>query len=179
MPNSVPAGSWFTRLLRERSVQIAIVFWIAASFAIFPLSGSRFPLNRPALANLPIIAEAIGPLFGLAIVFVQMTVTYFLTRRRIVPDMASRAPAIPLARREVLLLWTYGTLVLLFNSAGGLASGSSAKALVCTSTVLCLALRVWSLQKKSGFGLFTISFFSRSSPTSSFARAAIQAKLLI
>lgn len=119
-PNSVPAGSWCTRLLRERSVQIAIVFWIGASFAIFPLSGSRFLLNRPALANLPIIAEAIGPLFGLAMVFVQMTVTYFLTRRRIVPDMASRAPAIPLARREVLLLWTYGTLVLLFGRWLGL-----------------------------------------------------------
>ncbi len=34
-----PAGNWFPRLLRERSVQIALLLWIAASFAVFPLSG--------------------------------------------------------------------------------------------------------------------------------------------
>jgi hypothetical protein len=113
MADSVSSGSWFTRLLRERSVQIAIVLWIAASFAVFLLSGTKSPLNRPRLGNVPVIAEAIGPLVGVAFVFLQMTVTYFLTRSRTLPDMASRAPAVPLARREVLLLWTYGGLVML------------------------------------------------------------------
>ena len=113
MANSVPRGNWFTRPLRERSVQIAIVFWIAASFAIVPLSGEKSPLYRPVLANVPIAAQVIIPSVGLLLVFVQMTVTYFLTRRRTVPDMIYGVPAAPVARREVFLLWTYGVLVLL------------------------------------------------------------------
>jgi hypothetical protein len=44
---------------------------------------------------------------------VQMAVTYFLTRRRNVPDMSGRAPAVPVARREVILLWAYGAFVML------------------------------------------------------------------
>jgi hypothetical protein len=107
------SGSWFVNLLRERSVQIAVVLWVAGTFAIFPLSGAKFPLNQPALANLPLKFRAIAPLFGLAFVFVQMGVTYFLTRRRTVPDMAARAPEHAVARREVWLLWVYGALVLL------------------------------------------------------------------
>jgi hypothetical protein len=100
-------------LLRERSVQLAVVLWVAASFAVFPLSGAKFPLNRPALANLPLRFQVIAPIVVLAFVFLQMTVTYFLTRRRTIPDMASRAPERTVARREVWLLWTYGALVLL------------------------------------------------------------------
>lgn len=113
MTNSVATGSWFTRLLRERSVQLALIFWIAASLAIFPLSGAKFPLNRPALANLPVAAQVIVPFVGLLFVFMQMTAAYFLTRRRTIPDQASRAPDASLAGREVLFLWTYGVLVLL------------------------------------------------------------------
>jgi hypothetical protein len=113
MTASAPAGNWFTRLLRERSVQIAIVFWIAASMAIIPLSGVKSPLNRPLLANVPVVAQVIIPFVGLLLVFGQMAVTYFLTRRRTVPDMAGRAPDAPVARREVILLWAYGALVML------------------------------------------------------------------
>lgn len=120
MSNSVATGSWFTRLLRERSVQIAIVVWVAASLAVFPLSGARFPLLRPVLANLPVAGQVIVPFVGLLFVFMQMTAAYFLTRRRTVPDMAARAPAASLARREVLLLWTCGALVLLVGRWLGL-----------------------------------------------------------
>src|SRR5258707_281712 len=52
--------------------------------------------------------------------FLQMAVVYFLTRRRTIPDMASRAPADALARREVWLLWTYGSLVLIVGRWIGL-----------------------------------------------------------
>jgi hypothetical protein len=111
--DSVPGGNWFTRLLRERSVQLAIAFWIAASSAIVPLSGAKSPLNRPRLGNVPAIAEAIGPLVVLAFIFVQMTVTYFLTRRRTVPNMADRAAAASVARGEVTVLWIYAAVVML------------------------------------------------------------------
>jgi hypothetical protein len=113
-------GSWFANLLRQRSVQVAVVLWVAASFAVFPLSGAKFPLNRPLLAKLPLAAQVIVPLVGLAFVFVQMAVTYFLTRRRAIPDMASRAPDSAVARREVWLLWAYGAAVLLVGRWIGL-----------------------------------------------------------
>jgi hypothetical protein len=111
--DSVPGGNWFSRLLRERSVRVAIALSIAASFAVVALSGAKSPLDRPRLGNVPAIAEAIGPLVVLAFVFVQITVTFFLTRRRIVPNMADRAPAASAARGEVIVLWIYAAIVML------------------------------------------------------------------
>lgn len=114
------SGSWFANLLRERSVQLAVVLWIAASIAVFPLSGGKFPLDRPLLRNLPLAAQVLAPIVVLVVVFVEMAVTYFLTRRRSVPDMAARAPERDVARREVCLLWAYGALVLLAGQWIGL-----------------------------------------------------------
>ena len=105
--------NWLARLLRERSVQIAVFLWVVASLAIFPLSGPNRPLNRPDLANLSIRFQVIAPIIGLAFTFLEMGITYFLTRRRSIPDMASRAPVAAIAWREVLLLWAYGGFVLL------------------------------------------------------------------
>jgi hypothetical protein len=99
-------------MLRERSFQIALLLWVAASFAVFPLSGGKLPLNRPAMANLSLAYQVIASTVVLAVMLLQMGVVYLLTRRRTVPDMASRAPDAAVALREVCLLWTYGVLVL-------------------------------------------------------------------
>jgi hypothetical protein len=48
----------------------------------------------------------------LAFVLMQMGVVRFLTRRRTIPDIAARAPAAAVARREALWLWVYGGIVL-------------------------------------------------------------------
>jgi hypothetical protein len=113
-PHFDKSESWLTRLLRERSVQIAIAVWIAASLAVFPLcADGTFPLNRPALAKLSLRFQVIVPIVGAAFVFLQMGIAYLLTRRRTVPNMANRAPAEAVARREVLVLWAYGAIVLL------------------------------------------------------------------
>jgi hypothetical protein len=134
-------------------VQIAIAFWVVASFAVFALCpDGKFPLNRPALAGLSLRMEVVAPIAGLAFVFLQMTVVYFLTRRRTVPDMASRAPAQAVARREVLLLWTYGAVVLLagrwiglrfFGEAMGLHLNGSLFG--CTRTVSPQEVWVWAI----------------------------------
>lgn len=113
MATTARSGSWFANLLRERSVQVAVLLWVAASFAVFPLSGGKFPLYRPALAKFSLRFQVIAPIVVLAFIFVQMGVTYFLTRRRTVPDMAARAPEREVARREVWLVWAYGAAVLL------------------------------------------------------------------
>jgi len=112
--------SSFSHLLRRRSVQLAILLWLAASFAVFPLSGGKLPLNRPLLNNLPLLAQVIAPVVVLLIVFVEMALTYFLTRHRTLPDMAARAPEPAVARREVLLLWLYAATVLLVGRWLGL-----------------------------------------------------------
>jgi hypothetical protein len=113
MPITGQGRSWFASMLRERSFQIAALLWVAASFAVFPLSGGKLPLNRPALANFSVTFQVIASTVALAFTLLQMTVVYFLTRRRTVPDMAGRAPVAVVARREVWLLWAYGALVLL------------------------------------------------------------------
>lgn len=105
--------SWFVNMLRARSFQIALFLWVAASFAVFPLSGGKLPLNRPALASLSITYQVIASTVALAFALFQITIVYFLTRRRTIPDMAARSPDAALARREVCLLWAYGLLVLL------------------------------------------------------------------
>ena len=92
-------------MLRERSFQIALVLWVAASLAVFPLSGGKLPLNRPALANFSVSFQVIASIVVLAFTLLQMTIVYFLTRRRTIPDMASRSPDAAVARREVWLLW--------------------------------------------------------------------------
>ena len=120
MPTSPRSAPWLIQLLRQRSVQIAILLWLAASLAVFPLSGGKLPFNRPLLNNLPLVAQIIAPVIVLAIVFVEMAITYFLTRRRVLPDVAARAPEPAVARREVLLLWLYAAAVLLVGRWLGL-----------------------------------------------------------
>jgi hypothetical protein len=145
-------GLLLVRLLRQRSVQVAIAFWVVASVAVFALCpDGTFPLYRPVLAGLSLRAEVLAPLAGLAFVFLQMEVVYFLTRRRSVPDMASRAPEEAVARREVVLLWAYGALVLLggrflglrlFGEAMGLHLNGSLFG--CTRVVSPREVWVWA-----------------------------------
>src|SRR6266436_684850 len=120
MPATGQSSSWFANMLRARSFQIALVLWVAASFAVLPLSGGKLPFKRPALANFSVSFQVIAATVVLAVMCLQMGVVYLLTRRRTIPDMASRAPADALARREVWLLWTYGALVLLIGRWIGL-----------------------------------------------------------
>src|SRR6202158_6036545 len=120
MPTSPRSSHWLIGLLRQRSVQIAILLWLAASLAVFPVSGGELPFHRPLLNSLPLLAQVIAPFIVLIVVFVEMAITYFLTRRRILPDMAARAPERGVARREILLLWLYGAAVLLIGHWLGL-----------------------------------------------------------
>jgi hypothetical protein len=111
------SSSWFTRLARERSVQAAAVLWVACSLAVVPLvrwsdSKGTLPFQRPAMHGVPITAQVIAATVQLLFVFVLMVLTWLLTRRRQIPDMAARAPAAATARREVLALWVWGAACL-------------------------------------------------------------------
>src|SRR5579863_5182682 len=84
------------RLIREvlfrPAVLVAALLWIAANVVVLLLADGRLPFDRPALAGLPFAQQVALPSVGLIEVFVLMTLTYFLTRRRVIPDIAARAP---------------------------------------------------------------------------------------
>jgi hypothetical protein len=115
--------SSLTNLARQRSVQVATAVWVGCSLAVFPLSGlsgGKLPFNRPMLAGVPTAAQVLTCTFQLLFVFLLMALTWLLTRRRQIPDMAGRAPAAGIARREVWLLLLYGALVLAAGHLAGL-----------------------------------------------------------
>lgn len=112
MATAARSGSWFVKLLRERSVQIALVTWAACAAAIFPLSHQTLPFNRPALAGIAFRLQVYVAIFGWLYALIFMGVTYALTRRRAIPDMAARAPNAVMALRETLVLWVYGAMVM-------------------------------------------------------------------
>jgi hypothetical protein len=88
-------------------VLVAATFWIAANVAVLLLADGRLPFDRPALASLPFAQQVALPSVGLIEVFVLMTVVYFLTRKRVIPDLAARAPERSQAVRETVALLGY------------------------------------------------------------------------
>jgi hypothetical protein len=113
------SGFWFVNLLRERSFQIALLLWAACAAAIFPLSQGTLPFNRPSLVGVEVRLQIYAAIFGWLYALIFMGVTYALTRRRAMPDMAARAPNALMSMRETLALWIYAALVM----AGGQVLG--------------------------------------------------------
>lgn len=121
MPTFARRGAWFRVLLRERSVPVALGLWIVCSIAVFPLSHGSLPFNRPLMARLPLFVQVLAPTAILTAIFALMGITYFLTRRRVIPDLASRAPERAVAWRETLGLWLYGAAVVAVGQIAGRA----------------------------------------------------------
>jgi hypothetical protein len=113
------SGFWFVNLLRARSFQIALLLWAACAVAIFPLSRGTLPFNRPSLTGVEVRLQIYAAIFGWLYALIFVGVTYAVTRRRAIPDMAARAPNALMSLRETLALWIYGALVM----AGGQVLG--------------------------------------------------------
>ena len=92
------------------AVQVAAVLWIVANVAVVLLAGGLLPFDRPALAGMPFVQQVALPSFGLIEVFALMAVVYVLTGRRVIPDLAVRAPERAQAARETILLLGYAGL---------------------------------------------------------------------
>jgi hypothetical protein len=99
-------------VLAERSVWVALLLWVGCIAAIFPLSHGALPFHRPILEGVPVRAQALVQFFSPVPPLLLMAVTYLLTRKRIVPEMAARAPEARVAAREIAALWIYGACVL-------------------------------------------------------------------
>ena len=91
-------------------VLVAATLWIAANVAVLVLADGRLPFDRPALASLPFAQQVALPSVGLIEVFVLMTVVYFLTRKRVILDLAARAPERSQAVRETVALLGYAAV---------------------------------------------------------------------
>jgi hypothetical protein len=118
-----PTASWLRRLLAERSVRIAAVAWILATVLVVPLAGGQLPFHRPGLHGQPFAFQLAAPTVALIEVFGLMAVVYALTRRRVVPDVAARAPERGVALRETLGLIGYGVAALAVGWLLGRALG--------------------------------------------------------
>ncbi len=95
------------RLALHPAVQISVAAWIAAYGLVLLLAGGRFPFDRPALAGIPFALQLAAPTIGMIQIFLLLAIIYWLTRKRVIPDIAARAPARAIAARETAALLAY------------------------------------------------------------------------
>ncbi len=116
-------GTLVSQLLRQRSVQIVIALWVLANVVVVVVARGRLPFDRPAVAGTPFANQLIFANLGLVEVLLLVALTWYLTRRRQIPDLAARAPDRDLARRETFGLIGYGVLVQVGGALLGVAFG--------------------------------------------------------
>ena len=106
-------------LVRQRSFQFALAVWVLISVAAVELCHGTMPLPMGPHPGDP---KAMVIFSSIALVFLvlEIGVVALITRRRAVPDLASRAPEHGVALREALLLWIYGAVVLVAGRFIGL-----------------------------------------------------------
>jgi hypothetical protein len=100
----------FRAVVSHRGVQAAATLWVIAYLVALWLAGGSLPFDRPAVAKLPFALQMAAPTITLIEIFVLIGLVLLLTRRRVVPDLASRAPPRRTAVRETVLLIGYAAL---------------------------------------------------------------------
>jgi hypothetical protein len=101
------------------AILAAAAIWVVAHIAVIALTGGAVPFDRPELAGLSSAVQLALPSVSLIEIFALMGIVAFLTRRRVVPDMAARAPAKSIAAAEVFGLVIYA----MAGQAGGWVLG--------------------------------------------------------
>jgi xanthosine utilization system XapX-like protein len=84
------------------------IAWVLANVAVVVLAHGHLPFHRPGLHGASYGSQLLAPNLAMLEVLVLIGVTYALTRRRTVPDLAARAPERAVARRETVWLVLYG-----------------------------------------------------------------------
>jgi hypothetical protein len=106
--------SWSGRLIHNvllrPAVLVAAVLWIVANVVVLLLANGRLPFDRPALASMSFAQQVALPSLGLVEVSVLGILVYALTSRRVIPDMAARAPERSQAAKETAALLAYAGL---------------------------------------------------------------------
>jgi len=110
---------WWVWALQQRSFQLTLAGWILIAIAIPLLAGPTLPFDRPALADQPVGTQILNAHSLLVLALMVIAVAYLVTRDRVAPDVAARAPARAIAAVEVGVLVAYGVLI----QAGGVIVG--------------------------------------------------------
>ncbi|MBA3811441.1 MAG: hypothetical protein H0X27_07335 [Caulobacteraceae bacterium] len=114
-PQGRGPGGVARRLLGHRGVRAAVVLWAAGYVVVLALAHGSLPFDRPAMAALSFAAQMAEPTLGLIEIFILIGLVFLLTRKRVIPDIAARAPDRAVAWRETLMLLGY--------AAGGQVGG--------------------------------------------------------
>ncbi|MBV9251987.1 MAG: hypothetical protein JO227_22440 [Acetobacteraceae bacterium] len=110
-----PRHQLIAATLRHPAAQAATALWVAANAIVFLLADGSLPFDRPALKGMPFAQQVALPSIGLVEVFGLMAVVYALTSRRLITDVAARAPERRQASFETASLIGYAAL----GQAGG------------------------------------------------------------
>lgn len=105
-------GPQLKGVMRQRSLQIALLLWILLSVAAVVLCRGGVPLNRPDVNHIPVTEQVILSDISLFVLLLWMGLVWLLTRRRALPDLAERAPERRVALWETAGLWIYAATVL-------------------------------------------------------------------
>lgn len=99
-------------LLRRRSLWYALGWWALTNVVLIALGGGHLPFHASTLAVPPTTGVVLRTDLMFIEVFALMGVVHLLTRRRVVPDVASRVPSRTAAARETALMVGYGVLAM-------------------------------------------------------------------
>lgn len=162
-------ASGLIRLLRRRSVQLAIAGWVVTNVTLIALAGGHLPFHASSLAQPPTMAAVLSADAMFLEVFALMAAVHFITRRRAVPDIAARAPAARTdARRETLLVLAYGAAAMLGGFLVGQAFGWHAFSLHLEGMVIRTGQEVvpaevagWAAYNLVAYALLPLLIFRR------------------
>ena len=93
-------GGQLRGIVSQPAVQVAALLWVVANVAALLLANGVLPFDRPAFAAMPFAQQMALPTLGLIEVFLLMAVVFVVTGRRVIPDLAARAPPRVQAVRE-------------------------------------------------------------------------------
>jgi len=108
--SQAPLSSVLRAVVHHRGVQVAVASWVVGYLVVLWLAQGSLPFDRPAVAHLPFASQMAQPTIGMIEIFALMVLTFFLTRKRVIPDMAARAPERRVAYRETVLVLAYAAL---------------------------------------------------------------------
>jgi hypothetical protein len=123
------------------SVVITAALCLLATLAIFPLSHGTLPFQIKLFDDrgTPFLGRVLAPLSTLAESLVIMGLVYLITRQRTVPDLAARAPSVPVARMETLGMVGYTIVAQIVGALLGHAIGHYAISLHMPGTLYGLS----------------------------------------
>ena len=108
---AVPSlGSVLQAVVGHRGVQTAAALWVVSYLIVLWLAQGSLPFDRPAVAELPFAVQMAAPSITLLEILVLRGLVFLLTRGRVIPNMAARAPERRTALRETALVLAYAAI---------------------------------------------------------------------